>query len=72
VLEDAPAGVRAARAAGMRVIGVTTTLSRAEMDAEAPDAVFEEVGRISVADITGLVERGAQPVTAQQLGVPGA
>jgi HAD superfamily hydrolase (TIGR01509 family) len=31
VLEDAPAGVDAARAAGMRVVGLTTTHSRAEL-----------------------------------------
>jgi len=31
VVEDAPAGVDAARAAGMRVVGLTTTHSRAEL-----------------------------------------
>lgn len=31
VIEDAPAGIEAARAAGMRVIGVTTTHSREEL-----------------------------------------
>jgi hypothetical protein len=32
VIEDAPAGVQAAHAAGSRVIGVTTTFSAAELD----------------------------------------
>lgn len=32
VIEDAPAGIRAAHAAGNRVIGVTTTFSAAELD----------------------------------------
>ena len=35
VIEDAPAGVRAARAAGMRVIALTTTHSAAELNADA-------------------------------------
>ena len=33
VLEDAPAGVRAGRAAGMHVVGITTTHDPAELDA---------------------------------------
>lgn len=35
VVEDAPAGVRAARAAGMRVIALTTTHPAAELNADA-------------------------------------
>ncbi len=33
VLEDAPAGIAAGRAAGMHVVGITTTLARAQLDA---------------------------------------
>ncbi|HET7427773.1 MAG TPA: HAD-IA family hydrolase [Gemmatimonadales bacterium] len=35
VVEDAPAGVQAARAAGMRVVGLTTTHQSEELDADA-------------------------------------
>jgi sugar-phosphatase len=35
VIEDAPAGIEAARAAGMRVIGMTTTHSREELECAA-------------------------------------
>jgi mannitol-1-/sugar-/sorbitol-6-phosphatase len=35
VVEDAPAGVQAARAAGMRVVGLTTTHQSDELDADA-------------------------------------
>jgi sugar-phosphatase len=35
VVEDAPAGVQAARAAGMRVVGLTTTHQGDELDADA-------------------------------------
>ena len=35
VIEDAPAGVEAARMAGMRVIGITTTHSREELESAA-------------------------------------
>ena len=33
VLEDAPAGIEAGRAAGMHVVGITTTHDPAELDA---------------------------------------
>jgi hypothetical protein len=54
VIEDAVAGVAAARAAGMRVIGVTTTLAPAAMAAAAPDCVFGDVRSITLEDICGL------------------
>jgi sugar-phosphatase len=47
VIEDAPAGIRAARAAGCRVIGVTTTFSAAEV-AEA-DVIVPDLSSISLA-----------------------
>jgi mannitol-1-/sugar-/sorbitol-6-phosphatase len=48
VLEDAPAGVEAAHAAGMRVIALTTTHRRSELDADARTASLAgiHVGRI--------------------------
>jgi len=49
-LEDAPAGIEAARAAGMRVIGITTTHSREEL------ACAHVVDRLSALRI--LVEEG--------------
>jgi sugar-phosphatase len=52
-VEDAPAGVAAAQAAGMRVIGVATAFSAAEL-ADA-DAVID--------DLTGLLEVLGQPPT---------
>ena len=33
VFEDAPAGIQAGRAAGMHVVGITTTHDPAELDA---------------------------------------
>jgi HAD superfamily hydrolase (TIGR01509 family) len=54
VIEDAPAGVAAARAAGMRVLGVCTTLTRAEMEGEAPDDVAADTSEVSVARLVGL------------------
>lgn len=44
MIEDAPAGIRAARAAGSRVISVTTTFSAAELN-EA-DLVVPELSRL--------------------------
>jgi hypothetical protein len=39
---------------GMRVIGVTTTLSEEGMLTEAPDLVRPDISRIAVPEITGL------------------
>lgn len=46
VIEDAPAGIRSAHAAGMKAIGLTSTYPAAELS-EA-DAVIERLGRVSV------------------------
>ena len=43
VIEDAPAGVQAALAAGMRVIGLTTTHAAAELQAATLVASWDEV-----------------------------
>jgi HAD superfamily hydrolase (TIGR01509 family) len=57
VIEDAPAGVAAARAAGMRVLGVCTTLTRQQMEAEGPDAVRRDTSEVTVEELLGLVDR---------------
>lgn len=44
VIEDAPAGIRAAKAAGMRCIGITTTHSREELIES--DIVIDELKEI--------------------------
>jgi beta-phosphoglucomutase-like phosphatase (HAD superfamily) len=54
VIEDAPAGIAAARAAGMRVVGVTSTLSPADMAAQRPDAVVASPAEIEVEVLKGL------------------
>ena len=59
VIEDAPAGVAAARAAGMRVLGVCTTLSHDQMVEEGPDDVAADTSEVSVARLTALVDRTA-------------
>lgn len=45
VIEDAPAGIQAARAAGMSVIGITSTYPRAELTA---DAVIDQLAAIRI------------------------
>ncbi|CAL8471539.1 g11081 [Coccomyxa elongata] len=54
VVEDAAAGVQAARAAGMRVVGVTTTLPREEMLAQEPDEVRPAIAGINMNLLQGL------------------
>ena len=46
VVDDAPQGIQAARAAGMRVIGLTSTYSASSL-AEA-DAVVKQLGQLAV------------------------
>jgi beta-phosphoglucomutase-like phosphatase (HAD superfamily) len=72
VIEDAVAGVAAARAAGMRVIGVATTMGAAEMEGAGPDAVLPQIREISVETIRGLELRpgalaGAAAAAASQV-----
>lgn len=54
VIEDAVAGVQAARAADMRCIGVTTTLSEDDMITSAPDKIVANIKAISLETILTL------------------
>lgn len=62
VIEDAVAGVQAARAAKMRVIGVTTSLSVEDMEEAGPDRIFKGIGEISLQDVLTLKENIQQKV----------
>ncbi|MET8009698.1 HAD-IA family hydrolase [Streptomyces sp. NPDC005271] len=53
VFEDAPAGLAAARAAGMRTVALTTTMSRDELVA---DVVVEDLSAVSARAVDGGVE----------------
>ena len=54
VIEDAVAGVQAARAADMRVIGVTTTLGVDDMAASGPDEMYSSIAEIPLDNILNL------------------
>lgn len=62
VIEDAAAGIQAAKAAGMRVIGVTTTLSASKLSAlaAAPDAIYTSLAGIQVEHLMALGFRTRQ------------
>lgn len=47
VVEDSPAGVRAARAAGLRVVGVTGTVARERLEAEGAAAVVDTIAELA-------------------------
>ncbi|MFJ5224596.1 HAD-IA family hydrolase [Streptomyces sp. NPDC088400] len=53
VFEDAPAGLAAARAAGMRTVALTTTHQRSELDA---DVVVGDLSEVSAQVVAGGVE----------------
>ncbi|MBA2529902.1 MAG: HAD-IA family hydrolase [Euzebyales bacterium] len=59
VVEDAPAGVQAAKAAGMRVIAVTTTHARADL--VAADLILSGVSRLRAA--TTMAPEGSWTLT---------
>ncbi len=44
VIEDAPPGIQAARAAGMRTLGITNTVSEAALRAAGADIVTADLG----------------------------
>jgi mannitol-1-/sugar-/sorbitol-6-phosphatase len=51
VIEDAPAGIRAAHAGGMKAIGITSTYPEAEL--QEADAVVHRLGQIKVKATAG-------------------
>jgi beta-phosphoglucomutase-like phosphatase (HAD superfamily) len=71
VIEDAVAGVQAARAAGMRVIGVVTTLAEKDMAEAAPDQILPQINKISVDILKDLKlrEGGINAIVAAQAKV---
>ena len=52
-----PAGLAAARAAGVRVVGITSTLDAAAMAAQGPDSVAGSPAEVSVEMLRGLTLR---------------
>jgi mannitol-1-/sugar-/sorbitol-6-phosphatase len=53
VIEDAPAGIESAHAAGMKAIGLTSTFSAAELHA---DAVVDDLRHLQVESRDGMLE----------------
>lgn len=56
VIEDAHAGIQAAKAGGMKAIGVTTTHSHASLAAETPDLIVASLEEISLPDLERLFD----------------
>lgn len=50
VIEDSPAGIQAGKAAGCRVLAVTTTHSRAEVAAAGADWIVEDLRSVTVSE----------------------
>jgi len=51
VIEDAPAGIRAAHAGGMKAIGITSTYPASEL--QEADAVVQKLAQIKVLNLSG-------------------
>jgi len=59
VVEDAPQGVAAGRAAGCRVVAVTSTRPAAEL--EAADLIVEALGEVNSGRLRALLDEGPRP-----------
>jgi beta-phosphoglucomutase-like phosphatase (HAD superfamily) len=59
VIEDSPAGVAAAKAAGMRVIGITTTHAAEEL--ALADVIVAGLGKLAVTAPNGYLEIWPMP-----------
>ncbi|XP_070024129.1 protein SUPPRESSOR OF QUENCHING 1, chloroplastic-like isoform X2 [Nicotiana tabacum] len=66
VIEDALAGVQAAKAAKMRCIAVTTTLSEDTLKAAEPTLIRKEISNISIEDILNGGGSGSHNVMVQE------
>jgi HAD superfamily hydrolase (TIGR01509 family) len=54
VFEDAPLGIEAAKRAGMKVVGLTTTFSKDELQKANPDLLVDMLSSVSVQDLYDL------------------
>ncbi len=54
VFEDAPFGIEAAKAAGMKAVGLTTTFSEDRLQKAFPDKIVSDYRTLSVQDIEAL------------------
>lgn len=54
VFEDAPLGIQAARRGMMKVVGVTTTFPRADLESCQPDLIVDSLVSVSVDDLLKL------------------
>lgn len=56
VIEDSPNGIRAAKAAGCKVVAVPTGLTRDRVAAEEPDLLVHSLTEVTLADLRSLVD----------------
>ncbi len=55
VIEDTPSGIIAAKKAGMKAIGLTTTLPKEYLKSSQPDLIVATLEEVSVEDVVNLV-----------------
>lgn len=60
VIEDAPAGIRAARSAGMAAVGVATTHEAKELFAAGADVVYPDIPDLTTANLREAIERNRE------------
>lgn len=61
VMEDSATGIRAAKAAGLRVIAVVTTHSRRELEQAGADQIVDRASALSTADLITFIHNATTP-----------
>lgn len=56
VFEDSPNGVRSAKAAGCKVVGLLTTHPRLQMEEVEPDSIVSDLSRVSITPLSDSLE----------------
>lgn len=57
MIEDAPAGIAAGKAAGCKVIGLATTHSVAQVKESKPDWIVSDLRSVKFVNVGGTVEK---------------
>ncbi len=60
VIEDAPAGIAAGKAAGCKVIGLVTTHSVAQVKESKPDWIVKDLRSVKFVNVGGSAEKGGE------------
>ena len=68
MIEDAPAGIAAGKAAGCKVIGLVTTHSVAQVNESKPDWIVKDLRSIQFVNVGGTAEEKGEGMVRIEIG----